>query len=183
MKKIFLLFFSFVLFLSACTSSEKSFYFESNIKDEKKLTLSFSALPAKSDYSIYNADVESTNVCVTDNDENILFTDILRTPVNAQGIFPYNSDYDIQMEFLSCTIDDEDIYVGLIGIPTDEKDYYTSIYVCKDEMLTVIIDLWPHVETIDDITINENIITFYDLSWKETVSHRIDFERFISKRL
>lgn len=184
MKKIILklLFLPLALLLTSCRSSESEvdFYFESNAENGKKLVLSFAASPRENAPEMYSCETASTNVSIRDENENVTHTDILRTPLSGQGVFafPYDPEENISVKLFSCG---DDVYMGLVGIPAGDGTYCVTVYVCRDEILTVINDLWPVVKTIDDITVEENTISFYDLSKKENSVYRIDFERLSSK--
>lgn len=179
MKKILPLLLSLILTLTACSASEKNFTFESEAENGEKLTLSFAASPLEGNPSVYISDVTSTKITIT-NEEGRTYDDVLRTPVSGQGSFSYYSEYDIPIKLIDCG---EGVNTGLVGIPDDNGIYHTTIYVYRDEIFTIITDLFPEVKAIDDITLEGNIISFYDGSEEKNVSYRIDFERFTAKRV
>ncbi len=183
MKKAFILFISLLMLLPACAVSEKSFSFESGVVNEKKLIVSFTASPLEQDSDAYTTEVKSTNVSITDKDGNVIAGDVIRSPVNGQGAFSYDSEYDIPVSLSLCETEEKEIYVGLVGIPTGDDDYYVTVYIYKDEILTSLGSPFPHVKSIEDITVDGDVISFYDLSAGSDASYCVDFETFTSKEI
>lgn len=161
--------------------SDKEFTFESNTVNGKKLLISFTASPVEKGSDIYGTDT-AASVSVFDETENkILQSDILRTPLSDEETFLYHSDYDIQTKFVSCG--DGASCLGLVCVPKGDGTYFTSLYVYRSLKFTIITDLFPEVESIDDISLDGSKLSFYDAPSGKNVSYRLDLSGFTSQKL